>query len=614
MPSPDDIARTSPPGSPARFDAWLARRARWVVAVAAGAYFVTLLKSAWLSDDYFITLRSVEHLFAGHGIRFNLYERSFLTTSVAYFFLLLPLRLVTADPFVLHGLFALTCNAVLLWLLWKLAREHVGVWLLGVGLLFASKAYFDYSWFGQENPLGHALVAALAWSWLRLHEHAAHPPGSRPTPAAWRSFVALAALAPLYRHDFVLLAWPLAMHVLWGQRVHLGVAGVCRTVCWMLAPLGAWTLFSLVYFGFPLPASAYAKLPEPFGLVHRLIAAWDYYRFSLHKDAVMMAVLFGSQLLWLGRPHLRIVAAALALAMAYIVAVGADYMGGRFFTVPYVLMVALLCGTGATWREYLTQRLGRARRSAMLGALAAGLAAWAVLWPHAPATSAVIYRAPVFDAAYPSGIANERAAHQPETGVTVWWDSMRTGGTYPDDMTARLGILLGRAERETFYVCNLGMTPYMARLEQSFLDILGLADRFMAALPALTWRPGHYERVRPAGLAQSLASGTPAFADAGLNRYFEILRNVTAGEPLLTTERFRHIVALNLGMYDSLLKRDFPEPQEAAAAMAREGGDSILAQVLGIRPDDAAVYDRLPPQCRLIHDPDADMLLRRRIP
>ena len=147
--------------------------------------------------------------------------------------------------------------------------------------------------------------------------------------------------------------------------------------------------------------------------------------------------------------------------------------------------------------------------------------------------------------------------------------------------------------REIFYACNLGMTPYMARLDQDFVDILGLGDRFMASLPTLTWRPGHYERVRPEGLARSLAHGSPAFADAGLNRHFEVLRNVTGGEPLLSPERIGNILAINLGRYDNPLRGDIPQTQEAAAAMARDGEGSILARVFGIRPNDPARYGRL---------------------
>ena len=73
---------------------WRRLAAGLLIFLGIATYFITLLKGAWLSDDYFITLRQVEQLFAGHGIRFNLYERSFLSTSVAYFFIQGAFRLL----------------------------------------------------------------------------------------------------------------------------------------------------------------------------------------------------------------------------------------------------------------------------------------------------------------------------------------------------------------------------------------------------------------------------------------------------------------------------------------------------------------------------------------
>ena len=509
---------------PTKGNAWLAPGVYWLVAFGTAVYFVTLLKCAWLSDDYFITLRQIEQIFAGHGIRFNLYERSFLSTSVAYFLILLPLRAITPDPFVLHAIVALTCNAALLWLLWVLARRDVRAWLLALGLLFASKAHFDYSWFGQENPIGHVLTTAIILVWLRMY------PGLRPGPTPdrlhWCWFVAVVAVAPLYRHDFVMLAWPLAAWALWDNRVRLGATGLTRSIGWMLAPLFLWTLFSLIYFGFPLPASAYAKLPADsglFGLLFRLVSAWDYYRFSMHKDTVMMAVLLGSQLLWFGRAPARVIAAAMALALLYVILVGADYMGGRFFTVPYALMVALLTGTTESWNAYLCRRLEPGR-----------------------------------------------------------WRWLR-------------GI------------------SYRARLDQSFLDIWGLGDTFMARLPAARWRPGHYERVRPTGLAESIASRSPAFVHAGLNRYFRSLRIVTGGERLLSTNRIKEIVRVNLGLYDELLHGAL-DLRESAAIPADSGLQSFLEQEFGSVPTHSKGTGARPLLCRLIRDQQADVLLRRRIP
>ena len=576
------------------------------------AYFITLAKCAWLSDDYFITLRQVEQLLAGHGIRFNLYERSFLSTSVAYFFILLPLRLATSDPFVMYAVFALACNATLLWLLWVLAQRNVWVWLLGLGLLFASKAHFDYSWFGQENPLGHALAAALALAWCRLYPGL--KAGEPPTRAWWWSFVALVAVAPLYRHDFVLLAWPLAGWALWDNRARLGWAGLFRSIALMLAPLAAWTLFSLVYFGFPLPAPAYAKLPESYGLVYRLASAWDYYRFSLHKDGVMLSVLFASQLLWFGRVPAQVIAAAVALVLIYVIFVGGDYMGGRFFSAAYVLTVAFVVGTAGYWHRHLILMGGGRRGDFLNYGLGIGLALWIALWPHSPLKSPLIYEDTVIDQdAYPAGVANERAAWQPVTGITVWWNSLSNGTTYPDHFTARLGILL-RDEAGaggTFHVCNLGLTPYYARLDQNFVDVWGLADSFMARLPQLTARPGHLVRTRPLGLAASLESGSPAFADPGLNGYFDILRNVTGSERLLSATRMRDLLAINLGQHDQLMPKTI-KIRESALVMPDTENVPLLKRMLqGYTDDDTRLWT---PLCSLIQDPVADALSRLRIP
>ena len=598
---------------PTKSNAWLAPGVHWVVALGAAFYFVTLLKCAWLSDDYFITLRQVEQVFAGNGIRFNLYERSFVSTSVAYFFVLLPLRAITSDPFVLHAIVALTCNAALLWLLWVLADRDVRVWLLALGLLFASKAHFDYSWFGQENPIGHVLAAAIVLMWLRMYPDLLRR--ESPDRLHWRWFVALVAVAPLYRHDFVMLAWPLAAWALWDNRARLGASGLIRSIGWMLVPLSLWTLFSLVYFGFPLPASAYAKLPGDAGLpglAFRLLSAWDYYRFSVHKDTVMMAVLLGSQLFWAGRAPARVIAAALALALLYVILVGADYMGGRFFSVPYVLLVALLTGTSSRWNAYLCRRLEPGRWRWLRGALIAGLAVWIGLWPHSPLTGPVVYADTVLDtAAYPTEIANERAAWHPKTGITVWWRSVRAGTTYPDDLTTRLGSLLGDSRHATFHVCNLGLSPYRARLEQSFFDIWGLGDSFMARLPAWGLRPGHHIRARPEGLAESLSSGTPVFVDAGLNRYFRSLRIVTGGERLLSTNRIKEIIKINLGLYDVLLQGAL-DSTESAATSADSGLHLLLGQELGMMPSHGD--DPIPTLCRVLGNQRVNALLRQRFP
>ena len=52
------------------------RRLAWVAIATLGLLFlVVLLRTAWLCDDAYIVLRSVDNLLHGHGLRWNVAER-----------------------------------------------------------------------------------------------------------------------------------------------------------------------------------------------------------------------------------------------------------------------------------------------------------------------------------------------------------------------------------------------------------------------------------------------------------------------------------------------------------------------------------------------------------
>jgi arabinofuranosyltransferase len=67
------------------------------------------------------------------------------------------------------------------------------------------------------------------------------------------------------------------------------------------------------------------------------------------------------------------------------------------------------------------------------------------------------------------------------------------------------------------------------------------------------WRIGHFERTLPEGYAETLESGENRIADPNLAEYYDALRRVIAG-PLISGERMRDIVRLNLGYYDHLIE------------------------------------------------------------
>jgi len=67
----------------------------------------------------------------------------------------------------------------------------------------------------------------------------------------------LGSLVYLARPDAVLIIAPmLLLATFQGRRV----VGIARAVAAGLLPAAAWTVFAIVYYGFPFPNTAYAKL------------------------------------------------------------------------------------------------------------------------------------------------------------------------------------------------------------------------------------------------------------------------------------------------------------------------------------------------------------------
>ena len=76
-----------------------ARVGRIACASAVGLYVVVLLRAAWMSDDAYITLRTIDNFVNGHGLRWNVAERVQVFTHPLWLFLIAPVYLVTREAF-----------------------------------------------------------------------------------------------------------------------------------------------------------------------------------------------------------------------------------------------------------------------------------------------------------------------------------------------------------------------------------------------------------------------------------------------------------------------------------------------------------------------------------
>ncbi|MDE0030621.1 MAG: hypothetical protein OXU42_14600 [Deltaproteobacteria bacterium] len=537
-----------------------------VAAACAGVLFAfVFFKNAWLSDDAWITARQVEQLFAGNGLRWNPHERIQLFTSVAGFFLTGFGRLLTADYFVNFAVQAIVLNGAVLALSARLLETPLK-WTAAVLLLTASNSYMDFTWSGLHNPLGHAVLIGFLIFWKQFQGEKGDSPGK-----ALLALAALAGLAPIVRHDFSLIVWPPLLYALWVTRRSCPWTVPARAMLLLLLPLAAWTAFSLLYFGFPLPMTAYNKLGGGLSQAAALQNGLHYYLFTLSNDAPVLPIVFAA-LVWLASRNgaSRALASGAILHLLYTLYTGADYMGGRFFTYPYLLAVIVIVDR---WEEITTAIRSRlagrasARPSRGVGPRPRGeaspspppLAWWqspfgpavfAVIWmvglPHTPLTSPPSYHKA--DPVEAGGIADERAAYHRGTSVANYI-AFRRGAVdiYPDHPSARLGKIVARSRARVIHLCDMGMAPFFARTDQRLIDIYGYSDVLQARLPGgLNTRPAHIIRRLPDGYLESIAAGEARLADERLNRYYERLRLVTQSENLLAADRLRALLTVNL--------------------------------------------------------------------
>ncbi len=256
------------------------RATLWRAAAAsvAALFVFVLLKNAWLSDDFWIVARQVEQLFGGAGLRWNPHERIQLFTSVIGFFLTAFARSLTEDYFVNFAVQAVALNGLTLVLLARLLKAPAR-WTAAVLLLTASNAYMDYAWSGLHNPAGHAMLVGLLILLNRRTRIEERPVDD----AALLAVAAISGLAPLFRHDFALIVWPPTFFALWEMRRARGRGVRAKAVALLLTPLAAWTLFALLYFGFPLPMTAYNKLGSGIPLAMSIQNGLHYFLFTLRN-------------------------------------------------------------------------------------------------------------------------------------------------------------------------------------------------------------------------------------------------------------------------------------------------------------------------------------------
>ncbi|MBV9613963.1 MAG: hypothetical protein JO031_00735, partial [Ktedonobacteraceae bacterium] len=314
-----------------------------------------------------------------------------------------------------------------------------------------------------------------------------------------------------------------------------------RTMLLAFLPFIAWELFSLFYYGFLFPNTAYAKLNTGISTGQLLKQGLAYLISSSSFDPLLFIVPICAILLVVASRDRRSIPLVIGMALyvAYVAKVGGDFMAGRFLTPPLLMAVILLVRNIPSSAKTL----------------------WATIFIvviflgfFVPNSRWYVINTSNIRAEDARGVADEHAYYAKATGLI----NFQRNVSMPNSVEAQYGLQVKLDNEQVAAFNAIGYFGYEAGPHVHVLDNLALGDPLLARLPMdpqklQDWRIGHFYRTIPPGYLQTLDTGVNVIQDPGLAQYYTKLHDVTSG-PLFDGQRLLEIWNFNTGAYNSLLR------------------------------------------------------------
>ncbi|MFT9850467.1 hypothetical protein [Aneurinibacillus sp. REN35] len=527
-------------------------RSSLLIWLTIALYAILLYRTAWITEDAYITYRTIDNFVNGYGLTWNTDERVQVYTHPLWMFLLSGVYAVFGNMYWTSIIFSMVVSLAVIVLFSSRIASSIRTAALGVLVLTFSKAFMDYSTSGLENPLTHLLLVLFCALYLKR----------KPDIRGLFMLSLIAALAMVNRMDSILLFAPVLAWVFldtknwragWGARICAAALG--------FLPFIVWELFSLFYYGVPVPNTAYAKLNTGIDSLAYAKQGLFYLKNSLFYDPITLpAIVIASLVPLLARDWKRIpIAAGAILYVLYVIKVGGDFMSGRFMTAPLLgAMIALV-----------SMPLTLSRK--MLSGAAVAIAAVSLLAPYPSIASDASYGTVRKGLIDEHGIADERAFYYQAAGLL----RAHEGVKLPDSPMVKKGIAW--QDRTLSLESHIGFFGFYGGPKLHIIDSFALSEPLLARLPISEypkWRIGHYTRIMPEGYRDTIASGVNRIKDPNLAAYYDKLSFIIAGD-LFSMERIKEIWKLNTGQYDHLLAA-YKEPKRVTLPLADTQKPTVL--------------------------------------
>ncbi len=503
-------------------------------------FVFVFLSNAWVAEDAYISFRTVDNFLNGYGLTWNVDERVQAYTHPMWMFVMTFANMFISSVYyasiVVSFLFCLIAIFRVVFAInnyYSKIDEKLVKLFLFILLLVGSKAFMDYTTSGLENPLSYLLLVLFYTPILFSDDKIKNYNGKR------HFFLFLiASLAFFNRQDTVLLYIPVLVYIL--------VMSIKQKRFWKILgialmgtlPAILWLAFSLFYYGFPFPNTAYAKLNTDVHFIPLLMQGFVYFGDCILFDPVTLVFIVVSLVFAFSSKERKLVLSAIGiiLYLLYILKIGGDFMRGRFFALPFLLAVLIII-----------YRTSRVKPAFIIGLI---ITLISIIHPFSPIRTTEVFPShlpyPYYDRIHPWGVADEKAYYFQGTGLLMLsksYDLPSYRSRYEGEFNTR----------DVMLKTNIGYYAYFSGPDCHFIDLFALAEPLLARLPIKdleNWRIGHFARNVPHGYFHTVKYGKNLIGNPHLKKYYDKLSLIIKGD-LFDAERLETIIKMNLGYYDS---------------------------------------------------------------
>ena len=492
-----------------------------------------IIYRAWLCDDAYITFRVVDNAVHGYKLTWNTDEKVQVYTHPLWMLIQIPLYFFWRNNYLVGMFLCLSASlASVLILAFKVSKTILGGFI-AILVLTLSNAYVDYSTSGLENPLTHLLLVLFFWVYFAME-------------GGYKKLFLLSlvsSLGMMNRMDTALLFLPPLVYEFFKLEKKQWLKGALWVAAGQ-APFLLWEGFAIVYYGFPFPNTAYAKITGVFPLYNILTQARWYFVESLKYDPITLVIILLVVLgvFWKRERSLYPLVISILLYLVYIVSLAGDSYLGRFFTAPLLISAVIL--SRVDYSEIKTAYV------------LAGIAGIVLLGLSAPMPVYLLEPPQKYQQMFEAS-GYSRLHYSTDTRL-LRDGRLNTEMDLRNPWAAQAIAARKDDPKQVIEFASIGFFGYFAGPQMHVVDFAGLGDSLIARLPpedeGMNWVPGHLYRIIPDGYIETIENGAVdnQIKDKKLAEFYDHMKVITRGSTF-SGQRLSEIWKMNTGAYNQLI-------------------------------------------------------------